>query len=80
MICVSLPKIETIQKLEGAGLIVRDVVVLIDREQGARETLALARYTLHAIATIHELLDEWHRADAITPEQFGQVTAYLKLN
>ncbi len=73
-------KIETIQKLQSAGLIVRDVVVLIDREQGARESLAAAGYTLHAIFALRELLDEWRRASAITPEQFDQVTAHLKSN
>ena len=71
-------KIETIEKLTGAGLIVRDVVVLIDREQGARESLAAAGYTLHAIVTLRELLAELQRSGAITPEQFAQVTAYLK--
>lgn len=73
-------KIETIRKLEGVGLIVRDVVVLIDREQGARESLAAAGYTLHAVTTLHELLEEWQRTGAITPERFSQVAAYLKSN
>ncbi|MEW5718383.1 MAG: orotidine-5'-phosphate decarboxylase [Chloroflexota bacterium] len=70
-------KIETIEKLTSAGLIVRDVVVLIDREQGARASLAAAGYALHAIVTLRELLDEMRRSGAITPEQFAQVTAYL---
>ncbi len=71
-------KIETIQKLQSAGLVVRDVVVLIDREQGARESLAAAGYRLHSIVTIHELLNELRGSGAITPEQFGQVLSYLK--
>ncbi len=71
-------KIETIQKLEGAGLIVRDIVVLIDREQGARQALAAAGYKLHAIVTLHELLDALRDHGTISMEQFSQVVEYLK--
>ncbi len=70
-------KIETIEKLTSVGLRVRDIVVLIDREQGARESLAAAGYTLHAIVTLSELLAELHRGGAITAEQLAQVKAYL---
>ena len=70
-------KIEAIQKLEAAGLKVDDIVVLIDREQGAQETLAAAGYTLHAVATLRGLLDEWRSSGAITPEQFHEVVTFL---
>ena len=70
-------KIESIQKLEAAGLVVRDIVVLIDREQGAKATLAAAGYTLHAVATLRELLDEWRSSGAITLEQFDEVVTFL---
>lgn len=70
-------KIEAIQKLEAAGLKVRDVVVLIDREQGARETLAAAGYTMHAVVTLRQLLEAWREAGAITPEQYAQVHQFL---
>jgi orotate phosphoribosyltransferase len=53
-------------------------MVLIDRGQGARESLAAAGYNLHAVVTLRELLDEMRRSGAIAPEQFAQVTAYLK--
>lgn len=70
-------KVEAIQKLEAAGLKVKDIAVLIDREQGAKETLAAAGYTLHAVVTLRELLGEWRRAGAITAEQFDEVAAFL---
>ncbi|MBI1801369.1 MAG: orotate phosphoribosyltransferase, partial [Chloroflexi bacterium] len=73
-------KIETIEKLQSVGLVVRDVVVLIDREQGARESLAAAGCALHAVASLGELLAEWQRTGAISAEQFTRVTAYLKSN
>jgi uridine monophosphate synthetase len=71
-------KIETIKKLTSAGLIVRDVVVLIDREQGAGEVLAASGYRLHTVTTLSELLVEWQRSGAITPEQFDQVRQSLE--
>jgi uridine monophosphate synthetase len=71
-------KLEAIHKLEAAGLKVRDIVVLIDREQGAQETLAAAGYRLHAVATLTELLDLWQASGAITPEQHADVLAFLK--
>ncbi len=70
-------KIEAIQKLEAAGLKVRDVAVLIDREQGARETLDAAGYRLHAVCTLRQLLDAWRRSNTITVEQFDSVSSFL---
>jgi uridine monophosphate synthetase len=71
-------KIEAIQKLEEAGLKVRDIVVLIDRGQGAGPMLAEAGYRLHAVATLQDLLPEWLRSGAITSAQFEEVQAFLK--
>ena len=73
-------KIETIEKLTRAGLVVRDIAVLIDREQGAHESLAAAGYNLHCVVTLRELLAELQQSGAITPEQFAQVIAYLEAN
>ncbi len=70
-------KISTIRKLESAGLIARDVMVLIDRGPGAGETLAAAGYRLHAVVTLRELLDEWRRAGAINEAQFDEVMTFL---
>jgi uridine monophosphate synthetase len=70
-------KVEAIQRLESAGLIVRDVVVLIDREQGGAKTLAAAGYQLHAIVTLRELLEEWRALGEITQERFAEVVAFL---
>ena len=50
-------KIEAMEPLGAAGLTVRDVVVLVDREQGGREELAARGLTLHAVLTLGQLLD-----------------------
>jgi uridine monophosphate synthetase len=70
-------KVEAIQKLESAGLQVKDIVVLIDREQGAKETLADAGYTLHAVTTLKPLLNTWRESGAISVAQFDEVNAFL---
>ena len=49
-------KFEAIEKLTGAGLVVKDVVVLVDRQSGAKESLAEAGYNMHAVLTISEML------------------------
>ncbi len=55
-------KLEAIEPIEAAGLIVRDLVILVDREQGGRERLASKGYTLHSVLTISECFDELERA------------------
>lgn len=70
-------KIETIEKLTGAGLRVCDIVVLIDRGQGAGELLARAGYQLHAVTTLPRLLELWRELNAVTLEQYDAVKKFL---
>ncbi len=70
-------KREAIEKLTAAGLKGQDVVVLIDREQGASKLMAKAGYRLHAVVALHPLLEVWRESGAITAEQYVEVKAYL---
>ncbi|MEI8096604.1 MAG: hypothetical protein WCG73_00670 [Candidatus Moraniibacteriota bacterium] len=70
-------KIEAIASLEAAGLVVLDVMVLVDREQGGKEQLAGNGYTLHSVFTISELLDLYAGSGTITPELASEIKAYL---
>ncbi len=70
-------KLESIDKLTEAGLIVLDVVVLIDREQGAADLLSAAGYRLHAVVTLRQLLSLWRATGAVTPEQANEVEQFL---
>jgi uridine monophosphate synthetase len=49
-------KLEAAEPLLAAGLVVRDVAVLVDREQGGARELAERGYTLHAVLTLSEIL------------------------
>lgn len=70
-------KFEAIDKMKGAGLLVKDVVVLIDRQSGARETLQQAGYTMHAVLTIMQLLDHWERTGKVSAERIGAARQFI---
>ena len=72
-------KLEAIRVLEANGLRVRDVAVLVDREQGGREQLAAAGYTLHAAVRISELLEHWRAAGGIDAATYARVREYFDL-
>jgi uridine monophosphate synthetase len=71
-------KFEAIQKLIEAGLHVRDVVVLIDRQSGAGEALRAAGYRMHAVFTLTQLLDYWEAVGKIPAEKIKEVRRFLE--
>jgi uridine monophosphate synthetase len=71
-------KIEAIQPLKEAGLVVQDVLVLIDREQGGVEDLAQQGYRLHAVLAFTDILDSLEASGRITVEQHASVRDYLR--
>lgn len=73
-------KFEAIEKLSGAGLTVRDVAVLIDRQSGARESLEQAGFHLHAVLTISDMLDHWQQSGAIAAAQIAAARSFLAVS
>jgi uridine monophosphate synthetase len=71
-------KIEAIDRLEAAGLKVKDIVVLIDREQGAGAYLKERGYDYYAVAGLRSLLSEWKASGAISESQFAEVEVFLQ--
>jgi len=70
-------KFEAIEKLTAAGLLVSDVVVLIDRQSGAAESLAQAGYRLHAVFTLAQLLDQWEANGKVPEEQIRAAREFI---
>ena len=70
-------KFEAIEKLTGVGLVVKDVVVLVDRQSGAKESLAQAGYRMHAVLTISQLLDYWEENGKVTHEKIEETRRFL---
>lgn len=73
-------KFEAIEKLIGAGLIVKDIVVLVDRQSGAKESLAQAGYALHAVLTISQLLAYWEENQKVEKEKIEETRNFLAGN
>ena len=70
-------KFEAIDKLKAEGLQVRDVVVLIDRQSGAREILQQSGYVLHAVTTITQLLDHWEQTGRVSADRIGAARQFV---
>jgi len=71
-------KFEAIERLEAAGIQVRDVVVLIDRQSGARGELSDRGIKMHAVFDLDELIEYWSGSGAISIEQAEQVRVFLQ--
>jgi orotate phosphoribosyltransferase len=69
LITAARSKIEAIDELNKAGLRMRDVLVILDRQQGGREQLASRGYVLHSVFTLDELFDALVRAKKMTKAQ-----------
>ncbi len=73
-------KFEAIEKLTGAGLVVKDIVVLVDRQSGAKESLEQAGYSMHAVLTIGQLLDYWEQTEKVEKDKIKMTRTFLLEN
>lgn len=73
-------KLEAIEVLKGAGLIVRDLVVLVDREQGGVADLEARGYATHSAFKLTELVNFYASEGLITRDFQKHVLAYLAGN
>ena len=70
-------KFEAIEKLTGAGLVVKDIVVLVDRQSGAKESLGQAGYSMHAVLTISQLLEYWEEHGKVDKDKMEEKRLFL---
>jgi orotate phosphoribosyltransferase len=54
------------------------VVVLVDRQSGAKESLEQAGFSLHAVLTITQLLDYWETNGKVEQSKIIETRAFLK--
>ncbi len=73
-------KLEAIAPLEAAGLTVKDVLVLVDREQGGAQELAARGYAVHAALTLAQILDALTCAGKLTVERCDEIKLWLMEN
>lgn len=70
--------LQAIASLKAAGLVVKDAVVLVDREQEGAETLRSQGYKLHTAITLTHLLAILESHERITARQRAKVLKSLK--
>jgi uridine monophosphate synthetase len=71
---------KAIDTLEAAGLVVRDAIVLVERQQGGLEAVTGRGYHLHYALTLRGILDVLRQEDHISTHMYQAVEAYLKGN
>jgi len=71
---------KAIDTLKTAGLVVRDAVVLVEREQGGLEAVTRRGYRLHYALTMSDILDVLRNEECISAQVHQAVKAYLKEN
>ncbi len=70
--------LQTRAVLEAADLVVKDVVVLVDREQGGREQLRHHGYDLLHILTLRAMLTYYVNTNRISEDEYERCLAYLE--
>lgn len=69
--------LKTVQRLREVGLIVEDVVVLIDREQGGVENLVQAGIRAHSVFRLTEIIADLERRDRLAPDLIAEIRSFL---
>jgi uridine monophosphate synthetase len=72
--------VTAMQTLRDGGVIVKDVIVLVDRLQGGKSALAIENTRLHAALTIKEIVEILHDESKIDEKTFSEVKSYLDEN
>lgn len=72
--------LETLEPLQKEQLVVRDVVVLIDREQGGEQHLAANGLRLHAAFKLSAMLDVLQKHSLVTDATADAVRAFIAGN
>jgi uridine monophosphate synthetase len=71
-------KFEAIEKLTGVGLVVKDIVVLVDRQSGAKESLEQAGYAMHSVFSITQLLEYWEETGMVDKHKIAETRNFLQ--
>lgn len=70
-------KMDFIHPLRAAGLVVKHVLVILDREQGGASTLNNHQIKLHSLFTLREAISVGYAHHKITKPQYTTIMEYL---
>lgn len=68
---------EAVEAIRGEGGVVEDAVVLLDRQQGAKENLRKGRVKLHTYATIRQIADKLVALGTIDETQHKEIVGQI---
>jgi uridine monophosphate synthetase len=78
VITTGASKVEAIEPLVAAGLVVQDIVVLIDRSQDGAAELKERGLHVRAVLGMHEILETLRRAGKIDEAEYNKVMDFLQ--
>jgi orotate phosphoribosyltransferase len=78
VISEGLSKLEGMKPLQELGAQVKHLMVVVNREQGGKESLEKLGYRVHSLAKISEIVDSLFRSKSISKEQADAVLDYIK--
>jgi uridine monophosphate synthetase len=78
LITTGKSKLEAAEVLKGAGLLIEDLVVLVERGRQGRADMEEAGIRLHSYLSIEELLDVCCRVGKIDKDELAAIRAFLQ--
>jgi uridine monophosphate synthetase len=69
--------IEGAEKITSSGLIVEDIVVFIDHEEGVKDKLKEKGYQAHSVLSISEITETLYEAGRINEQQYRSLTSFI---
>lgn len=73
-------KIESVTPLTARGLIVHDILIILDREQGGKQIIENGGYRLHSLGTLTEVLDKLVASRKVSAVTASRVKEFIKEN
>ncbi len=70
--------LEAVDAIRSEGGVVKDAVVLIDREEGGRKALTKEDINLHCLASMSEVSEFLYKMESITEEQYKAIMKQMK--
>ena len=78
VISEGLSKIEGIKPLQELGSNVKRLLVVVNRQQGGKETLEKIGFKVHALADVSEIVNSLYQNRRIAKTQMDKVLSYVK--
>jgi orotate phosphoribosyltransferase len=77
MITDGKSKVRFIEGINQEGAVCKDVLVILDREQGGTENLATQNIALHSLITLKELLEYMKKKELVDEDNYNITMNYL---